>query len=84
MQIVYVLESLKDRKLYIGCSSDIEKRLTYHSLGKVRSTKNRRPFKIVYLEKFEDKYEAFFTESFYKTAKGKKELQEKIKNWGVV
>lgn len=84
MYIIYVLKSRKDNNLYIGCTSNIEKRLTEHNNGKVRSTKNRRPFKLIFKEKYLDKYQAFNKERYYKTAKGKKELKLKLYQCGVV
>ena len=83
MYIVYVLKSGKDGKLYIGCTSDLPKRLEMHSKGRVLSTKSRLPMSLMYKEEFADKHEAFFTESFYKTAKGKRELKKKI-NCGII
>ena len=79
MHTVYVLKSLSDGNLYIGCTSDIENRLKLHRSGKVRSTKSRLPVELIYSENFTDKYEAFFTERLYKSAKGKRELLKKIK-----
>ena len=78
MYFVYILRSLKDGNLYIGCTSDIERRVEYHNGGKVRSTKSRRPFELIYKEEYADKYEAFETERYYKTAKGKKEVKLKL------
>ncbi|HLD27899.1 MAG TPA: GIY-YIG nuclease family protein [Patescibacteria group bacterium] len=77
---IYVLLSLKDNNLYIGCTSNLDKRLKYHNQGRVKSTQNRRPFKLVYFEEYTDKYLAFKTERSYKTAKGKRILKSKIKN----
>lgn len=79
MHYVYVLKSKKDNNLYIGCTEDLNKRLTYHNTGKVRSTKSRLPFELLYFEEYDDKYKAFYKERFYKTAQGKKELLSKIK-----
>ncbi len=84
MHFVYVLQSEKDGNLYIGCTSDISKRLKEHNRGMVRSTKSRAPFKLLYTEEYPDKYEAFRIERFYKSAKGKREVKEKIKHWGIV
>ena len=78
MHIVYVLRSKKDKKLYIGCTQNIEHRLDAHNKGGVASTKHRRPFELIYSEQFIDKYEAYRTERFYKTAKGKRVLKKKI------
>jgi len=76
---VYVLKSEKDGNLYVGCTSNIENRLSEHNAGRVPSTKGRQPLKLVYSESFGEKHEAFFTEQFYKTARGKKELLKKLK-----
>jgi len=80
MYSIYVLKSEKDGKLYIGCTSDIENRLYYHNSGKVLSTKSRRPFNLIFTEAYVDKYQAFKKERYYKTAKGKKEIKNKIEN----
>ncbi len=84
MHYVYVLKSNKDNKLYIGCTENIENRLRMHNLGRVRSTKSRAPFELLYLEEYSNKYEAFYKERYYKTAKGKKELKIKLINWEIV
>ena len=79
MHYVYVLKSLKDNNLYIGCTENITERLKYHNSGRVRSTKSRVPFKILFYETYNNKYQAFDMERYYKTIKGKKELLLKIK-----
>ena len=84
MHIIYVLKSEKDGNLYIGCTSNIENRIKYHNSGKVFSTKSRRPLKLIYTENFENKYEAYNKEKYYKTARGKRELKNKINHSGVV
>lgn len=78
MYYIYVIQSQKDSNLYIGCTHNIEERLKYHNDGKVRSTKNRRPFILLYHEQYNDKYLAYNKERYYKTAKGKKEIKMKI------
>jgi len=80
MYTTYVLRSEKDGNLYVGCTSNLEKRLDMHNKGKVPSTKSRQPLKLVYSESFSYRHEAFFAEKFYKTAKGKKVLLRKINN----
>jgi len=44
MTYTYVLRSLKDGKLYTGCSNDLRKRFKEHNKGGVAATKNRCPF----------------------------------------
>ena len=64
---VYILLSRKDRKLYVGCSNNIDCRILDHNQGKVRSTKNRRPLVLIYLETIQDKSKAFNRERFFKS-----------------
>ena len=55
MNYTYVLKSLKDGKLYIGWTNNLKKRFDNHSLGKVFSTKDRRPLDLIYYEACLDK-----------------------------
>lgn len=80
---VYFLESLQDKKYYIGCTSrNPSERLAEHNSGMVKSTSKRLPFKLVYLEPFKDKKEAFKREWYLKHPKGyqdKLDIISKIK-----
>ncbi|MBI4049515.1 MAG: GIY-YIG nuclease family protein [Candidatus Doudnabacteria bacterium] len=58
MHYVYFLKSLKDNELYIGSCNDLKARFAKHNLGRVPSTKNRRPFKLVYYEAYASEEEA--------------------------
>ncbi|MEK7604231.1 MAG: GIY-YIG nuclease family protein [Patescibacteria group bacterium] len=82
--MVYVLYSKKDKKLYVGCTSDIEKRLKRHHSGQVEATVNRRPLELIHTEQFELTADAFNRERFLKSLWGartkKKILLEWLKN----
>ncbi len=52
MVYVYVLKSEKDGNLYIGSTNDLRRRFQEHNTGRVASTKNRRPFELVYYEAY--------------------------------
>ncbi|PJE67767.1 excinuclease ABC subunit C [Candidatus Shapirobacteria bacterium CG10_big_fil_rev_8_21_14_0_10_40_9] len=67
---VYILKSLKDQKYYIGQTNNLEHRLAQHNSGKVRATKHRTPFVLVYKEKCYSTEEAIKREKFLKTHKG--------------
>jgi len=73
---VYALRSLGDNNLYIGISRNPEKRVEIHNKGKTESTKNRRPFVLIYKEKCDSLKEAREREKYYKSGFGR----EKIKN----
>lgn len=70
MFYVYIIQSSKDGKYYIGFTSDIEKRLVWHNSGRNRSTKCRLPFKLIYKETFHNKKDALKRERQIKAYKG--------------
>ncbi len=72
---VYILQSEKDEKYYIGSSSDIEARLCFHNAGLQRSTRSRIPFKIVYTEECPDRSTALVRERQIKSYKGGRAFQ---------
>lgn len=52
MFYVYVLKSKKDFNLYTGSTNDLRNRVKLHNMGGVFSTKNRRPFEVIYYEAY--------------------------------
>jgi putative endonuclease len=78
---LYILRSLKNCRYYIGITNDIDQRLAKHNSGSVKSTKGYRPWKVIYIEVFQDKTEVRKREIHLKNnALAKKELLEKISN----
>jgi putative endonuclease len=71
---VYILHSQKDNKRYIGYTQNLERRLNENNNGICKSTKNRRPLKLVHTESFKTKSEAMQRERFFKTGKGREFL----------
>ena len=59
MHYVYVLMSEVNDRLYIGVTDDISKRLIEHNLGKTRSTKPHRPYRLIYSECYQMRSKAF-------------------------
>ena len=76
MFITYVLRSRKDQKLYIGHTRDLKIRLNLHNAGKVKSTKPRLPFDLIYFREFQTKSEARWQERKWKSAAGHVELKK--------
>ena len=56
---VYVLKSKQHNRLYIGCTSDLNKRFNEHNSGKCFSTKGYLPVELVYYEAYLSKTDAF-------------------------
>lgn len=77
---VYVLESQKDGNLYIGVTDNMDRRVLEHNQGKSKSTRPRRPFKLIYFETFDDKSLAYKQEwRFKNTSEGNIEMRHKAK-----
>jgi putative endonuclease len=79
MYYVYILKSIKDGNKYIGCTNNLKRRLQQHNDGKCTATKNRRPFKIIYTETYEDKNFAYAKEGFFKTGKGREYIKDTLR-----
>ena len=76
---IYILFSLKDKRLYIGYTTNLELRLIEHNSGRVTSTKDRRPFQLIYYEVFTNKGDAKAREVFLKSGFGRNELKKALK-----
>jgi predicted GIY-YIG superfamily endonuclease len=79
MYFIYVLQSLTYGTRYIGNAENILKRLKEHNLGKCRYTSGRKPWKLVYDEKFSSRGEAIKREKFLKSGQGRKYLDNLLK-----
>ncbi len=69
---------IKDR-YYIGSTENLERRLERHNQGATKSTKNGRPWKIVYTEEYKTKSEAIIRELYIKRMKSKVFIEKLIK-----
>jgi len=78
MFYVYILQSLKDGKLYVGYSADLNKRIDEHSKGEVTSTKSRRPMVLIYYESYRAEKDARVREIFLKTGQGRDFIKKNI------
>ena len=75
---VYMLKSLEEKTVtYVGYTSDIEKRIKLHNLGKGAKFTRGRKWKLIYKEKFNSKKEAISREYYIKKNRF---LRNKIKN----
>ena len=78
---VYILQSTIDLKFYTGYTKDLNNRLQLHNAGKVKSTKNRIPLKLVYWEGCLNQQDATRREKYLKTAWGKRYVKNRIKEY---
>ncbi len=81
MYYIYVLESGKDKKKYVGYTSNLKLRFEQHCKGLVESTRKRRPLKIIYYEACLSQQDAIKREKYLKTHYGKMFLKKRLKSY---
>ncbi len=81
MFYTYVIRSATDGELYTGFTGDLRKRFNDHNTGKVSSTKNRGPFKLIYYEACLSQQDAIAREKYLKTGMGKRFLKNRLKRF---
>ncbi|MGB0346967.1 MAG: GIY-YIG nuclease family protein [Balneolaceae bacterium] len=81
MYYVYLLQSKKTRKFYVGYTSNLKQRFNQHNNGEVQSNKYGIPYKLVYFEGFIDRKDALTREKKLKHhGQGLRRLKEKLIN----
>jgi putative endonuclease len=65
---VYVLQSEKSGRLYIGYTQDLNRRLEEHNTGQTTSTRNKGPWELLFAKSVRSKPEAL-------------QLERKLKSW---
>ena len=75
---VYILESKKDGKRYIGSTNNPRRRLIEHARGAVPSTRYRRPFVLIYIEGCANEKDARRREGYLKSTRGNYFLAKRL------
>ncbi|PYJ41614.1 MAG: endonuclease [Verrucomicrobia bacterium] len=75
MFYVYVLKNQKTGRRYIGSCRSIVDRLHRHNSGQSKATRHGMPWSLVHSESFRTRTEAVRREMFYKTGRGRDELE---------
>ncbi len=70
MQYVYLIKSLADDFVYIGCTGDLKKRVAEHNDKLVVSTRHYAPFRLCCYEAYLDPKDAFKREHNLKHSGG--------------
>ena len=81
MYYTYVLQSKKDNNFYAGFTENLKLRFEQHSKGYVESTKQRRPYDLIYYEACLDREDAIKREKYFKTYHGKIFLRRRLKSY---
>lgn len=81
MYYTYVLLSEKDNKFYSGFAEDVKLRFEKHQKGLVKSTRDRRPLKLIYYEVCINREDALRREKYFKTHYGRMFLRKRLKSY---
>jgi putative endonuclease len=69
-----VLRSKKTGRRYVDSCEDREERLRRHNAGESKATKHGVPWVLVHSEEFPMRHQAMARERYYKTGRGRDEL----------
>jgi len=72
---------MKDRNFYTGFTQNLKLRFEQHKNGQVESTRDRRPFILVYYEACINKEDAIKREKYLKTYNGKFYIKKRLKSY---
>ena len=75
----YILQSLKDKKLYLGYTPDLKKRIISHNKGENKATKLHIPYELIYYSSFKSKKDAVECEKYFKTTEGRITLRHMLR-----
>ena len=86
---VYVLQSLKERKIsdgfytgwYTGYTKDLRNRFNEHKNNISGYTKGRGPFKLIYYEACMNEFDAKAREKYLKSGMGRRYLRNRLKRF---
>lgn len=78
---VYILESLKDKSLYVGCTNDLQRRFKKHNRKLNFSTKSKAPWKLIHYLAYLNEKDAVRREKYLKTNQGSRLLKRMLKEY---
>ena len=81
MYFVYILESIKDNSLYIGCTNNLERRLNEHNSGKSRYTNQHKPYRLISYVALLYKSDAERFEKYLKSGYGRRTISKMLKDY---
>ena len=75
----YIIQSKRNNKLYLGNTTDLEKRIREHNKGNNIATKPNTPYKLIFYSVFINKEDAKNCEKYFKTTSGWKRINKMLK-----
>lgn len=81
MYYFYVLQFIRNKKLYYGFTGNLKERIVEHKSGKSDFTARNGEFKLTFYEAYLDKKDAQQAERYFKTGHGREVLRDKLKHY---
>ena|SRR3990172_10096892 len=75
---VYIIQSQKDGSFYKGLTNNLSNRIRQHNAGNNLSTKSKRPYKLIYFERYNNRIEARKREKYWKSGVGRDNIDKLI------
>lgn len=76
---VYILQSKKNKGLYVGYTSNLKQRFEEHNSGKSFATKPFVPYRLIFYEAFLSKRDAKYREEYLKSGWGLRTIKKMLK-----
>ncbi|NIM96682.1 MAG: GIY-YIG nuclease family protein [candidate division Zixibacteria bacterium] len=76
---LYILQSGKDGRYYVGITKSLEARLSQHNRGVGKSTKSSKPWRLMYTEEYRTRSKAARREKQIKSQKSRAYIQSLIR-----
>jgi putative endonuclease len=74
---LYILESQKNKRLYVGITDNLKRRIAEHNSGRGGEyTRKNCPFKLIFYEAYLEKNDAIRAEKFFKSGYGREVLRK--------
>jgi putative endonuclease len=79
---LYILQSQKDGRYYVGVTKNVESRLDQHNRGVGKSTRSGKPWLLIHTEEYSTRSEAARREKQIKKQKSRSYIETQIRSYG--
>ncbi|MDB9722632.1 MAG: GIY-YIG nuclease family protein [Fidelibacterota bacterium] len=78
MYYTYIIETLNGKHRFIGHCRNLKSQLNQHNSRNVKATRDNRPWRVIYSEKFKIKNDAISREKYFKSISGQKWIEVNV------
>ena len=78
---VYILQNKTKKFIYVGFTSNLQKRFQEHNNKEELSTKHYAPLELIHYEAYKNEKDAKRRENYFKTTKGKTTLKTMLREY---